>query len=84
MSMTWKYNGNGNGKIDTIYCSHIKMQIPLEYYWTVLLKDGSEYDLANPVLITILKDKEDLDALSKARANYLKIKSVISHDTVHT
>ena len=48
--MMWKYNNinNDNSIIDTIYCSQIKMTIPIEYFWVVLLKDGSEYDLTNP------------------------------------
>jgi hypothetical protein len=49
------------------------MTIPLEYYWIVLLKDGSEYDLTNPILRTILKDPIDLDAFAKAKENYLKL-----------
>jgi hypothetical protein len=75
MSMTWRYtnSNNDNSIIDTIYCSQVKMTIPLEYYWTVLLKDGSEYDLTNPILRTILKDPIDLDAFAKAKENYLKL-----------
>ncbi len=75
MSMTWKYinSNNDNSIIDTIYCSHVKMSIPLEYYWTVLLKDGSEYDLTNPILRTILKEQADLDAFNEAKQNYLKL-----------
>ncbi len=73
--MTWRYtnSNNDNSIIDTIYCSQVKMTIPLEYYWTVLLKDGSEYDLTNPILRTILKDPIDLDAFAKAKENYLKL-----------
>ncbi len=75
MSMTWKYinSNNDNSIIDTIYCSQIKMNIPIEYYWTVLLKDGSEYDLTNPILRTLLKNPIDLDAFNKAKQNYLKL-----------
>ncbi len=75
MSMTWKYinSNNDNSIIDTIYCSQVKMTIPLEYYWTVLLKDGSEYDLTNPTLRTILKEQADLDAFNEAKQNYLKL-----------
>ena len=60
MSMTWRYNfeehnsSNKKSIIDTIYCSQIKMTIPIEYYWTVLLKNGTEYDLTNPILRKIL------------------------------
>jgi hypothetical protein len=75
MSMMWKYinSNNDSSIIDTIYCSQIKMTIPIEYYWTVLLKDGSEYDLTNPILRTILKELIDLDAFAKAKENYLKL-----------
>ena len=73
--MTWRYTNsdNDNSIIDTIYCSQVKMTIPLEYYWTVLLKDGSEYDLTNPILRNILKEPIDLDAFAKAKENYLKL-----------
>ncbi len=73
--MMWKYinSNNDSSIIDTIYCSQIKMTIPIEYYWTVLLKDGSEYDLTNPILRTILKELIDLDAFAKAKENYLKL-----------
>ena len=78
MSMTWKYcfdnnSNNDSSIIDTIYCSQVKMNIPIEYFWIVLLKDGSEYDLTNPILKTILKDPIDLDAFNKAKINYLKL-----------
>ena len=80
MSMTWRYNFEENKNsnqdyaiIDTIYCSQIKMTIPIEYFWIVLLKDGSEYDLTNPILRTILKDPIDLNAFNMAKINYLKL-----------
>jgi hypothetical protein len=74
MSITWKYtNNNMNGIIDIIYCSHVQMSIPLQYFWTVLLKDKTEYDLTNPVLKKILTHHEDLDAFKKAKENYMKL-----------
>jgi hypothetical protein len=75
MSMMWKYNNinNDSSIIDTIYCSQIKMTIPIEYFWIVLLKDGSEYDLTNPILRTLLKNQVDLDAFALAKNNYLKL-----------
>ena len=80
MSMTWRYNFEENKNsnqdyaiIDTIYCSQIKMTIPIEYYWTVLLKDGTEYDLTNPILRKILKDPVDLDVFKQAKENYIKM-----------
>ena len=76
MSMTWKYTNNSDQDyaiIDTIYCSQIKMTIPIDYYWTVLLKDGTEYDLTNPILRTILNDPVDLEAFKQAKENYIKM-----------
>jgi hypothetical protein len=49
------------------------MTIPIEYYWTVLLKDGTEYDLTNPILRKILIDPIDLEAFKQAKDNYIKI-----------
>jgi hypothetical protein len=78
MSIIWKYNSDDNnsldkGIIDTIYCSHIEMSIPIQYYYTVLLKDGSEYDLTSPILKKILKTKFDLDIFAQARQNYMNL-----------
>ena len=80
MSMTWRYNFEENKNsnqdyaiIDTIYCSQIKMTIPIDYYWTVLLKDGSEYDLMDPILNNILISDIDIDTYNKAKDNYMHI-----------
>ena len=75
MSMNWRYDMISNKKslIDTIYCSHVELGIPLEYDFNVLLIDGSEYNLTNPNLKKILKSKDDLDILNKARENYIKL-----------
>lgn len=77
MSMTWKYtNNNSIGIIDTIYCSHIKMSIPIEYYWIVLFKNKNEYDLTNPLLKKILTEKSDLNAFKEAKNNYMKLNKI--------
>lgn len=79
MSITWKYNfeehncSNKDSIIDTIYCSQIKMTIPIEYYWTVLLKNGTEYDLTNPILRKILIDPVDIAVFKTAKENYSKL-----------
>ena len=82
MSIIWKYNNDNcnenynKGIIDTIYCSHIEMSIPIQYYYTVLLKDGSEYDLTSPILKNILKTSFDLDIFAQARENYIKLMKI--------
>jgi hypothetical protein len=74
MSYEWKYIANLESKskkiIDTIYCSHIELTIPIVYYWTVLLKNGNEYDLTDPKLKTLLKHPDDIYAFNKAKENY--------------
>ena len=73
MSMNWKYIGNISNSdeiIDTIYCSHVEMTIPIIYYWTVLLKDGTEYDLLDTKLNEILINDVDIDAYNQAKDNY--------------
>jgi hypothetical protein len=81
MSIEWKYDSSYNsslndGIIDIIYCSNVEMTIPIQYFWTVLLKDGKEYDLTNPILSKILKSSNDLNALKIARQNYLYLHSI--------
>ena len=74
MSMNWKYvNDNIDGEIDTIYCSHIEMTIPIIYYWTVLMKDNTEYDLNDPILNNILNNDIDIEAFNNARDNYMNL-----------
>ena len=80
MSMNWKYianisNSDENNSyiIDTIYCSQVELSIPIVYYWTVLLKDGTEYDLLDPILNDILVNDIDIDAYNKARDNYINL-----------
>ena len=74
MSMTWKYiSNNKDGLIDIIYCSAVKMSIPINYFFTVLLKNGTEYDLTDTTLISILKNPIDFNAILDARDNYLKL-----------
>ena len=74
MSMNWKYisdiSNSDENIIDTIYCSHVEMSIPIVYYWTVLLKDGTEYDLLDPVLNDLLKGEIDIDYYNEAKDNY--------------
>ncbi len=74
MSMNWKYisdiSNSDENIIDTIYCSHVEMSIPIVYYWTVLLKDGTEYDLLDPVLKDLVKSEIDIDSYNAARDNY--------------
>ena len=75
--MNWKYICNledvSSSLIDVIYCSHIEMSIPIIYYWTVLLKDGSEYDLLDPKLNNILVSDIDIDNYNKAKNNYMDL-----------
>ncbi len=77
MSMNWKYisdiSNSDENIIDTIYCSHVEMSIPIVYYWTVLLKDGTEYDLLDPILNDLLKSEIDIDSYNAARDNYDKL-----------
>ncbi len=77
MSMNWKYisdiSNSDENIIDTIYCSHVEMSIPIIYYWTVLLKDGTEYDLLDPILNDLLKSEIDIDSYNAARDNYDKL-----------
>ncbi len=72
--MNWKYITNISNSdetiIDTIYCSHVEMSIPIIYYWTVLLKDGTEYDLLDPILNKLLVSDIDIDNYNAARDNY--------------
>ncbi len=80
MSIEWRYeslDGSLNdGIIDIIYCSNVEMTIPVQYFWTVLLKDGREYDLTSPILSKIIKLPNDLNALKIARQNYLYLNSI--------
>ncbi len=74
MSMNWKYVANSlEGEIDTIYCSHVEMTIPIIYFWTVLMKNGNEYDLNDPILNTILNNDIDMEALFKAKDNFINL-----------
>jgi hypothetical protein len=76
MSITWKYIFDKKNKkclIDTIYCSNIQLSIPINYFFTVLFKDGREYDLTDIKLVNMLKSQIDLDAILDARDNYLKL-----------
>ena len=73
MSMNWKYISNNllEGNIDTIYCSQVEMSIPIIYYWIVLMKDGIEYDLLDPILNEILVSDIDINAYNDAIDNYM-------------
>ncbi len=76
MSIDWKYISNSDdniNKIDVIYCSHIDMTIPIVYYWSVLMKDGTEYDLVDPILNSLLKSDIDIEAYSNAYSNYMNL-----------
>ena len=75
MSMNWKYISNleDNNLIDTIYCSHVELSIPIKYYWTVLMKDGVEYDINDEKLNEILVSDVDIEAFNKAKDNYMKL-----------
>ncbi len=75
MSISWKYISelNENNIIDTIYCSSVDMKIPINYFFTVLLKDGTEYDLTDPKLKNILTNQIDVKAFNDAKENYLKL-----------
>jgi hypothetical protein len=72
--MTWKYiSNNEDGLIDVIYCSSVQMSIPINYFFTVLLKDGSEYDLMDSELINILEHPIDFNAILDAKNNYYNL-----------
>ena len=76
MSISWKYQcelKNTDCLIDVIYCSSVQMSIPINYFFTVLLKDGREYDLTDANLISILENALDFNAILDARENYLKL-----------
>ncbi len=76
MSISWRYEcelKDTDCLIDVIYCSSVQMSIPINYFFTVLLKDGTEYDLTDPKLKKILKNPIDLNAVIDARDNYLKL-----------
>jgi len=72
--MNWKYISSSlEGNIDTIYCSQVEMSIPISYYWTVLMKDGTEYDLLDTILNDILVSDVDINAYNQAKDNYMKL-----------
>ena len=74
MSINWKYISNSlDREIDTIYCSYVDMIIPIIYYWTVLMKNSTEYDLNDPILNNILNSDIDIDALNKAKDNNINL-----------
>ncbi len=67
-ALEWRYDGTKtDGIIDTIYCSYIDFTIPIKYNWSVLLKNGDEFDLYDESLETILTHKVDVDAYRKAK-----------------
>ena len=77
MSIEWRYESSSNdGNIDVIYCSNIELKIPVQYFQTVLLKNGKEYDLTSSLLSKIIKKPIDLNALKMARQNYLYLHSI--------
>jgi hypothetical protein len=81
MSIEWRYessndDSSNDGNIDIIYCSNVEMTIPVQYFWTVLLKDGREFDLTSPLLKNIIKSPIDLNVLKIARQNYLYLHSI--------
>jgi hypothetical protein len=49
------------------------MSIPITYYFTVLLKDGTEYDLTDTKLKKLLKNPIDEIAIIDARNNYYNL-----------
>jgi hypothetical protein len=76
MSISWRYECNikdTNALIDVIYCSSVQMSIPITYYFTVLLKDGTEYDLTDNKLKKLLKNPIDAIAIIDARNNYYNL-----------
>ncbi len=75
MSINWKYISNleEDNIIDVIYCSHVEMSIPIRYYWTVLMKDGTEYDLTESKINDLLEHDIDIDAYNQAMDNYMKL-----------
>jgi hypothetical protein len=76
MSILWRYECELKNKdclIDTIYCSSVQMSIPINYFFTVLLKDGSEYDLIDSELINILEHTIDFNAILDAKNNYYNL-----------
>jgi hypothetical protein len=76
MSISWRYEcelKDTDCLIDVIYCSSVQMSIPITYFFTVLLKDGTEYDLTDPKLKYVLTNPIDKIAVIDARDNYLKL-----------
>jgi hypothetical protein len=74
MSISWRYEcdiNNNTSLIDVIYCSSVQMSIPVAYFFTVLLKDGREYDLTDSNLIDILENAIDFNAILDAKHNWL-------------
>ena len=79
MSISWRYECELKNKdclIDVIYCSSVQMSIPIAYFFTVLLKDGSEYDLTDPKLKNFFENQIDKIALLDARENYYNLNVV--------
>jgi hypothetical protein len=71
MSIEWRYESTLNdGIIELIYCSNIDMTIPIKYYWNVLLKNGEEYDLLEPILDFLITSSIDKSILKQAKLNY--------------
>ncbi len=76
MSIAYRYEcelKNKDTLIDVIYCSSVQMSIPINYFFTVLLKDGMEYDLTNKKLNRIFTNPIDINAFEEAKKNYLKL-----------
>jgi hypothetical protein len=82
MSYQWSFtaNNNSNGLIEKIYCSYISMSIPLEYYWTVLFKDGTEKDFED--IIELYKngyytDLVDINAIEQTKMNIHLLNNIV-------
>ena len=78
MSISWRYEcelKNTDCLIDVIYCSSVQMTIPITYFFTVLLKDGREYDLSDINLINILENAIDFNAILDAKNNWICLSS---------
>ena len=81
MSYQWSFTSNNNeGLIEKIYCSHISMSIPLEYDWTILLKDGSEINFADVDEAYIklnFTELTDLNAIEQAKMNITLLNKIV-------
>ncbi len=75
--MDWKYISSHEedckGIIDMIYCSNVDLNIPIQYSWTILFKNGTEVDLFENYLVFL--NPIDKSAFNQATTNALLLLS---------